>query len=104
MIRAMRRGTVQISVLTCPIRRSQREATNGTVPAQHLAAARKELLAIRRGEEESDNAEASTAAHFVIWFDKKDVGLVSGIQKPSADGAASISGRRMPRSEAQFYG
>ena len=48
---------------------------------------------MRRGEEESDNAEASTPAHFVIWFNKKDDGLISGIQKPSADGAASISGR-----------
>jgi hypothetical protein len=44
-----------------------------------LAAARKELLATRRGEEESENAEASTPAHFVIWFDKKDDGLISGI-------------------------
>ena len=55
-----------------------------------MAAARKELLATRRGEEESDNAEATTAAHFVIWFEKKDDGLISGIRKPSADGAASI--------------
>ena len=57
-----------------------------------MAAACKELLAIRRGEEESENAEASTPADFVIWFNKKDDGLIGGIQKPSADGAASISG------------
>ncbi|MGH8694641.1 MAG: hypothetical protein ACREVM_10490, partial [Burkholderiales bacterium] len=55
--RAMRRGTAQI----------------------------KELLATRQGEEESENAEASTRAHFVFWFDNKDDGLISGIQKPSAD-------------------
>ena len=39
-----------------------------------------------------EDAEATTPAHFVIWFDKKDDGLIIGIQKPSDDGAASISG------------
>jgi hypothetical protein len=73
-------------------------------PAQHLAAARKELLATRRGEEESENAEASTPAHFVIWFDKKDDGLISGIQKPSADGAASILGLPSAQSKARIGG
>jgi hypothetical protein len=82
--RAMRRGT-----------RQQEHS-----PAQHLAAARKELLATRRGEEESENAEATTRAHFVIWFNKKDDGPISGIQKPSADGAASTSGLRNAGSDA----
>ena len=70
---------------------AQRDAAKKHSPARHLAAAGKELLATRRGEEESESAEATTPAHYVIWFDKKDDGLISGIQKPSADGAASLS-------------
>ncbi|MGH8693637.1 MAG: hypothetical protein ACREVM_05330, partial [Burkholderiales bacterium] len=62
----------------------------------------RELLATRQGEEESENAEASTPAHFVFWFDNKDDGLISGIQKPSADGAASISGRQVARQKPRL--
>ena len=67
-----------------------------------MAAARKELLATRRGEERNQNAEEFTT-HFVIWFNNKGDGLISGIERPPRMGPRQFRPSHAG-SEAQFDG